>query len=258
MIQKELKSWTEFEEQVAPLAEKMPDHQTLFRGQSKSEWSLDTTLERFGAIDYPEQEYFRNIVSVRRKLETVTGKKWELSEEYKEPNHYLSSPQGYEFMVFLRHHGFPSPLLDWTRSPYVASFFAFRHANPKTNDFVTIFEYVEDVGEGKVSSRDEATISVCGPWISTDKKHFLQQSEYTVCRKEVRRPNGGYGADYVKHEKAFERDDKDQDILTKYLIPTKERERVLRKLQFMNITSFSLFESTESLLELVASEVIKL
>src|SRR5579871_975887 len=33
---------------------------------------------------------------------------------------------GYDYMAYLRHHGFPSPLLDWTRSPYVAAFFAFR------------------------------------------------------------------------------------------------------------------------------------
>jgi len=256
MNEKKLKSWEEFEAVVAPLAEKPQHLQPLFRGQRKSEWSLDTTLERHGAFDYSVEEYFRNITSARRKIETATGKKWELSEDFKQDDPYPTAPQGYEFMVFLRHHGFPSPLMDWSRSPYIAAFFAFHHAVPKESEFVAIFGYVETPNIGKEICRSEATISTCGSWISTDKKHFLQQSEYTVCRKQIRNPNGSLGDIYARHGEAFARGDEDQDFLTKYLIPASERERVLRRLQLMNITSYSLFESTESLLELIALEVI--
>jgi hypothetical protein len=256
MNQITLKSWEEFEAKIVALGEKLQYLRPLFRGQKKSEWSLDTTLERFGAVEYSEEKYFNNIISARRKVETVTGKKWELSEDFKREQFRLHAPQGYEFMVYLRHHGFPSPLLDWSRSPYIAAFFAFHHANPKANEFVAIFEYIEDTGFGKLSSDSEARISTCGPWISTDKRHFLQQSEYTVCHKQVRYPNESFGYVYAKHEEVFARGDEEQDILTKYLIPASERERVLRKLQLMNITSYSLFESIESLLELIALDVI--
>lgn len=36
-----------------------------------------------------------------------------------------SCSSSYGFMTRLRHHGFPSPLLDWPQSPYIAAFFAF-------------------------------------------------------------------------------------------------------------------------------------
>jgi len=257
MNEQKFKSWEEFETAIAFLAEKPENFHPLFRGQRKSEWSLDTTLERYGAFDYSVEEYFRNVISARRKIETATGKKWDFSEDFKQNDQHLAAPLGYEFMVFLRHHGFPSPLLDWSRSPYIAAFFAFHRADPKESEFVAIFEYVEEMGFGKAISLDEATICTCGPWISTDKKHFLQQSEYTVCRKQVRHPNEKLGDVYARHEEAFARSDEDQDFLTKYFIPASERKRVLRKLQLMNITSYSLFESTESLLELIALEVIK-
>ena len=147
---------------------------------------------------------------------------------------------------------FRRPLLDWSRSAFIAAFFAFRDANSKRSNYVAVFEYVGYTNAGKSLRPTEATITQCGTWIGTDKKHFLQQSEYTVCRKKALD-----GLDYVSHEEAFERGEKDQDILVKYLIPVSERDRVLRKLRHMNINPYSLFESTESLLEYLKSDVIE-
>jgi hypothetical protein len=254
--EKTFKSWKEFEAEVVSVAEKQQHLRPLFRGQRKENWNLDTTLERYlklhgvTDVDYSVRLYHQKIISASGVIETVTEKKWELPENYQEDDGYSKAPKGYEFMVFLRQNGFPSPLLDWSSSPYIAAFFALRHADPKESEFAAVFEYVESTGSGKDICPGEATICPCGPWIATDKKHFLQQSQYTICRKQKDGINF-----YASHEEVFARGEEEQDVLTKYLIPVSERERVLRKLRLMNITSYSLFENTESLLELVAQDL---
>lgn len=260
----EVKTWEEFIARLADLhkqREKMKSEASLpvshffYRGHSNSIWKLKTTLERFVHIQISLLQYYKIIHASIPRIETFTETSWDIPslEDYekwltKEANLFLDNPPAINYMTYLRHQRFPSPLLDWTSSPYIAGFFAFDKANDEV-PFVSIHVFCEYMGEGKEASSWEPNISVIGEYVKTHKRHFLQQSRYTICT-EKKDDELLY---YAYHENIPKRDARDQDHLWKFDIPTSERIKVLKLLDTININSFSLFGSEESLMDTIAT-----
>lgn len=254
----DLDSWDSFEKAVSSFfaewkklkGEKHPLHVStpLFRGHSNASWKLQTTLERFTDRTFEAGDYYRTIRSVRPAVVSITGREWALPE-FKSG---AIPPIGYEFMIYLRHHGFPSPLLDWTRSPYVAAFFAFRSPQAPKDGRVAIYSYVEYPGEARTYYVGSPVVHGLGSYVESHKRHYAQQCEYTICWKEV----GGEHV-YSSHETAFADETSDQGALKKFTLPASERRKALKQLQRMNVNSFSLFGSDESLMETLAYQEIE-
>jgi hypothetical protein len=82
-----------------------------FRGVGKEEWMLQSSLERMDL-----------------KIPLVEAERYLLTTFQRRVHHYISDPPAkddyLEWLALLQHHGAPTRLLDWTKSPYVALFFA--------------------------------------------------------------------------------------------------------------------------------------
>ena len=262
-----LVTWEEFEEKLKELRRERGPHSSglLFRGQENFGWLLKTTLERSPVErEMSFQDYYETIYRAKPAIESYTEKSWDIPDPHEvgsltarvEPfvsftaEEYKTWGRVFSYMVYLRHHGFPSPFLDWTLSPYIAAFFAFR--GPVKGEKVSIYAYREMPNareKPKVFSSAKPTIyNLPEQYVRTHPRHFLQQCRYTFCAEN----NGGEWR-FAPHEDVFARSDPNVDVRLKFDIPSTERLKVLRFLNDdCNINAFSLFQSEESLMETMA------
>lgn len=262
-------TWEEFENELDQLTQSSWSNGTglLYRGQADEKWELLTTLDR----TWPEidvKEYFRRVRNCKNSIEAFTGGNWEfpdaseldeLLSDYDRLSIELTfgNMPAYGYLVYLRHHGFPSPLLDWTRSPYIAAYFAFNPPSGRrdSNERVSIFAYSEapTARQQRQKSAGKSQIYALGPHVTSHRRHFLQKGEYTVCLRWL---VGEWR--FMRHQIGFEESSDNQNVICKFTIPISERMKILTKLDNYNLNSFSLMGSDESLMDTLAlRETIK-
>jgi hypothetical protein len=231
----------------------------LFRGQADASWPIATTLERRASERISFTQYLEIVSRTIHEIESVTGKRWnlpawprmvELLRSDSEPS--IVTPPGYDYLVYLRHHGFPSPLLDWTESPYVAAYFAYIERTSKER---AVYAYIEQTEGGKGRTEGCPRIELQGPFVSTDVRHFAQKAWYTLAVIWNGDRQGFY---FCNHDEVFCESDGTQDVVVKIVLPDEDRNVALRDLDTYNINHYTLFQSEDALVKALESRCFDL
>jgi hypothetical protein len=225
-------SWDGFKLYVSGLK----GQRLLFRGQGKP-YRLRTSFHRNGRADLSR---FRSedIPALLRHLSARTKHVFDISV----PDEFGA------FLNLIQHHGYPTPLLDWTYSPFVAAFFAYRKitneiaakADPKDRVRVLVF----DQRQWKTDFQQILLLLFPAPNLSV--------GEFLAIENERMIPQ--QGASTVTSMDDIESYIKSKETATKkYLsaidLPVCDRKDVVRELRYMGITAGSLFPGLDGACE---------
>lgn len=205
-----------------------------FRGQSDSTWKLKTSFHRSVSG--------KNITMNKYMSSIMQDVNYQVSS-FDKPISLNDSQEFGNLLARLQHHGFPTPLLDWTLSPYIAAYFAFKGAslNPKPNEMVSVFIFDIDLWSTHFQAKSDLLepsqfLSSFVPFVNDNPRMSRQMGVTTLTN--------------VSDLQTFilsKINEVGSELLWKFDLPASQRSHVMKELNLMGINDMTMFPDFDGL-----------
>jgi FRG domain-containing protein len=261
MIEKELPDWPAI---VGEFEGPQLAGDWLFRGEHDAKWTLKTTLER----------YTPPHVRLSRAEDKLLNEFRRRAHFYLAPQLIPESENAGEWLALMQHFGAPTRLLDVTRSPYLALYFAIEDNASVERSAVWAIERSwclvaagEAIFQADPKARDDIrrrigprgryptdTLEAMAQGVDSGRlqgDHWRHKATTVVVPFEPRKlsprlsvQQGGFLVPRnldLPFQQNLEALGNSGSYVIKYLVPHSERARILERLRIMNITREQLF-----------------
>jgi hypothetical protein len=227
-----------------------------FRGQVDSKWELFSSLSRHLKNFGPHKDFWhereeRAIRIFRRKAHNYISDLRILDDDLR-------------CLAMMQHHGAPTRLLDFTKSPYVAAFFALENAR---DDAAVFALNTPRLWRACPKDSPELTHEIIDPRNKGNFDNFFANNKHELVwigePKEMDRRLLAQSGTFVMPgiiDKPIEdiliRYSSSESLLLKIILPAKKiRKEAMRSLYRMNITNATLFPDLDGLAKSIAFEL---
>lgn len=250
----EIDSWEEFQKIISGSEYK----RWAFRGQEKSEWTLDSTLRRY-------------LIDFKLHRESWAHQEDRILRLFRRKAQNLLTPipareDIFDWLALMQHYGAPTRLMDFTWSPYVAAFFGLEKAKEEDSavwaiNFAALrnreYQFPQEEAPSRAPKPED--LESFRRFFIQNKVPFLATGEpYNMNQRQIAQ-SGTFlipGVIDQPIENILASWDHPEKLIVKFVLRTSMlRDEAMESLYYMNITNATLFPGLEGLARSLAYEL---